>query len=235
MRPGRRTFATHYPTVDREARAGEWSKGFADLPPACADSVARFSRLLLESPIELGECGEVVASDPGLTALVLHLGAELDHSIPEGQRFALTDYIVTCGRDLLLATCDQIDALDESGSIVHVRQHSLLTAYMARALAPEMNVDPSTAYVAGLLHDLGGFVLRGQIPTLDPHSALYARVGVECARQWRLPRFVIEAMSVSAGREQGSGNRLVDVVRCACECSQVRLANAETTRSQLVC
>ena len=98
-------------------------------------------------------------------------------------------------------------------------KHSLLTAYVAVAVAartPGVVTDPSLAYTAGLIHDIGKIVISHALsdgPQRDllglieqQHCTLmeaeravlgtdHAEVGACLLRQWKLPEILIEAVA----------------------------------------
>lgn len=95
-----------------------------------------------------------------------------------------------------------------------VRQHSLMAAYIARGLAEMAGLSQDTAFVAGLLHDFGRFVLISEFaehyqPVLEMHrSSLrpiteleqallgfnHAQVGAELAHAWHYPERIEQAI-----------------------------------------
>lgn len=97
-------------------------------------------------------------------------------------------------------------------------RHSLLTAYVAvavTAVARRVNIDPSIAYTAGLVHDIGKIVITHTLDAAtqtkmrelivsNEHSLVeaerlilgtdHAEVGACLLRKWGLPELLIEAV-----------------------------------------
>jgi putative nucleotidyltransferase with HDIG domain len=90
-------------------------------------------------------------------------------------------------------------------------RHSVATAVVAQQLAPKHKVSPQTAFMAGLLHDLGKVAIAinpGSTPQplevkddqrpVDAERALLGRshdeVGGALAASWRLPADLVEAI-----------------------------------------
>jgi putative nucleotidyltransferase with HDIG domain len=98
-------------------------------------------------------------------------------------------------------------------------RHSLVTAYAAEKVLKAVSVvpmDPSIAYTAGLVHDLGKVVIshalngqsqelirriveRGDRPLLELEREVlgvnHAEIGAWLLRQWRLPECITEAVA----------------------------------------
>lgn len=97
-------------------------------------------------------------------------------------------------------------------------RHALSTAVAASEIAARsgLGVEPQQAYVAGLLHDIGRFVLQEELsadegaafvpdwsrdpaPCAVEHAALgidHTEIGLAAAREWRLPRELWAALRV---------------------------------------
>ncbi len=202
--------------------------------PVDAERAAHLAHLLRESPIDLAECAHLTCSDPGLAAVVIRLAASHDAPV-NATRFSVTDCIVEIGSDALLYELDRLLFQPESPFISEVRQHSLLAAHIAQAFAPVLSVDPELAYIAALLHDFGRLISGTGIHAIAGHSALYCSVGEACAREWKFPAILVDVIAAITGKPVRSENKLINLVHCACECSQVRLTASEQLRAQLVC
>jgi len=97
--------------------------------------------------------------------------------------------------------------------------HSLITATAAESVAneiSEMNIEPSVAFTAGLLHDIGklvmgqaltpdsqqairGLISRGNVSRVDAERQVlgtdHAEVGASLLQSWRLPEDIVEAVA----------------------------------------
>jgi putative nucleotidyltransferase with HDIG domain len=122
-------------------------------------------------------------------------------------------------------------------------RHALSCAVAAGEIAARsgLDVEPQQAYVAGLLHDIGRFVLVDDVPadegaafvpdwSRDPGPCAleraavgtdHAEIGLAAAREWRLPRELWAAMRVHHQHDDLAGvvpehvGRLVRVVQQA--------------------
>lgn len=110
-------------------------------------------------------------------------------------------------------------------------RHSLATAVAARLLAPHLQVNPETAFTAGLLHDLGTLVLATRFPAehalirsyrqahdcqmADAELAVmgidHAQVGSALAAYWKFPLAIQQAVADhhAIARLDGGGLPLV--------------------------
>ncbi|APA67745.1 HDOD domain-containing protein [Janthinobacterium sp. 1_2014MBL_MicDiv] len=114
-------------------------------------------------------------------------------------------------------------------------RHSLATAVAARMLAPHLQVNPETAFTAGLLHDLGTLVLatrftaehaliRSYRQTHDCQMAEaelavmgidHAQVGSALAAYWKFPAAIQQAVADHHAIERLDGGGLPLVVHVA--------------------
>ena len=113
-------------------------------------------------------------------------------------------------------------------------RHSIAAAVSAGLIAREIRTDESTAFMAGLLHDVGRLVLvtcfpdRQSLlePGATPESFLAAEraifgldhvaVGVELARHWNFPAVIAEAIGGHHAPPRDGPLTLVDLV-CAAD------------------
>ncbi len=114
-------------------------------------------------------------------------------------------------------------------------RHSLATAVAARLLAPHLQVNPETAFTAGLLHDLGTLVLATRFPAehalirgyrqahdcqmADAELAVmgidHAQVGSALAAYWKFPAAIQQAVADHHAIERLDGGGLPLVVHMA--------------------
>lgn len=132
-------------------------------------------------------------------------------------------------------------------------RHALSCAVAAAEIASQakLGIAPQQAYVAGLLHDIGRFVLVDDVPadegaafvpdwSRDPGPCAleraavgidHAEIGLAAAREWRLPRELWAAMRVHHQHDDLAGvvpehvGRLVRVVQQADALSEFLLAS----------
>lgn len=118
-------------------------------------------------------------------------------------------------------------------------RHSLVTALLTprvMALSKQFNTDTSTAYTAGLMHDIGKLVIgqtldaatRAEIhrlveeekrSLLDAEKSVigcdHAEIGACLLRQWRIPQVIIEAVEHHHNPPLDKGAQLSAVVHVA--------------------
>jgi len=114
-------------------------------------------------------------------------------------------------------------------------RHAIATALTARGLAQQLRMDEDSAFMAGLLHDIGRLALATQfpaetgqvlqyardedLPTLDAERQLldidHLAVGVLIATHWHFPPAVVAAIGHHHAPGPGTVRTIVDVVHAA--------------------
>ncbi len=137
-----------------------------------------------------------------------------------------------------------VEALSGMGSkkdMAGYWSHAMATAAAAQALAPFVNrrTDPEEAFIAGLMHDIGAYVLAASVPEtyaeilelpaserlqkeLDETGFTHAKLGQGLLKFWELPESFSDAaryhhdVEVAAGGEQPLTNlvALADILAC---------------------
>jgi putative nucleotidyltransferase with HDIG domain len=176
------------------------------------------SRLLRTSNEDTSvvELEKIAGSDPVLAGKLL--GAA--NSALFGSRFEivrLRDAIMRLGiaeaRKILLASC--FAGFFASKPLQDLWEHSQAVAGEAGDLAALAGVDPETAYLAGLVHDIGRLVfvkmpaeqrireqewLAAGFPLCYAETLAYgldhAAMGAQCLRGWELPEGIVEAVGL---------------------------------------
>ena len=183
--------------------------------------IARLAALDLDSPDANEEIVALVRSDPPLALRLmrlansaLHANAEID-TIPEAiQR------VGTAGLANVILALSVVEVF-----VPHTRGqrnlwiHSIQTALAARRLAalrPDAGLGMEECFLAGLLHDIGRFVIFEHRPedmarldeaeVSNPHELVaaelqvcgfdHATLGYEVCRRWNLPESVCEMVRV---------------------------------------
>lgn len=170
-----------------------------DLPgvPVLAATLLKMELELHESSTDLRGFSEAVLGDAGATIQILRIAGS-EYGSASDRPVRLEDCISALGpRACLNATARGclIKGIRQHAS-VEMWTHSRETAQYFKLLAARSssNVSPDQAYLAGLLHCLGALpaVLdwKGCGISDDP-----ARVALELAELWHLPRFVREFFS----------------------------------------
>jgi putative nucleotidyltransferase with HDIG domain len=160
------------------------------------------------------ELESIAATDPVFTAKLL--GAA--NSALHGSRMNIVSPLqailrlgIPESRRVLLASC--FSGLFASKSLQDTWDHSQSVAVRACDLAPLCGIDADSAWVAGLLHDIGRLAfyrLPGRLrvceqywiaagfPAVYAESLAYgtdhAAIGAECLRAWELPAAIVEAV-----------------------------------------
>ncbi len=196
----------------RKLALPEHSRAAAKLPvmPRAASRLLRTT----DNGTSPAELESIAASDPVIAAHLLSAA----NSARFGSRFeisSLSQAVMRVGvpeaRKILLAGC--MAGLFASKQLKDLWEHSRTVAETAWTLAGECGLDAETAYVAGLLHDIGrlGFStfpaamqaseqdwLNAGFPRVYAETLVYGRdhaeYGAHLLRDWALPGGIVEAV-----------------------------------------
>ncbi len=183
--------------------------------PVMPAAVSRLLRIS-EDAISTLELEKIAASDPVLSARLL--GAA--NSAQFGSRFEiirLREAILRVGvpeaRRIAIACC--LAGLFASRALKELWEHSQVVADMMLSLAHFCGIDTETAYLTGLLHDIGrlGFTvfpadrraqeagwLQAGFPRVYAEALAYgadhSRLGAEILRAWDLPERIVDAVAL---------------------------------------
>lgn len=183
----------------------------------------------------------IVATDPALTMAALRLANSSFYGV-SGRVATLRDAVQTLGLNTLSAAVmtaavmagfqrSECAGFDMAGAW----RHAVATALSAEALAGAREVDVGTAYVAGLVHDIGRIALaahfpaefsavlarmadRDEMPVEAERELLgldHAQVGAMIAGHWRLAPVVVEAIAGHHELQAGAAQGLHDVLHVA--------------------
>jgi len=185
------------------------------------DSWQRIDVVISRPAANTAQIAEAIASDPALSLRLLRMANSPMFGLSQRvERLSQAVHLIGTRqlRELALAA-SIIDMLAGSGRrerVVAFLRHSTATALFARALASrrrEPNVE--RVFVAGLLHDLGGFVIEQADPNLAAanlatamaqgkpleqveHNALgfdHATLGGALIERWKLPLSLSEPVA----------------------------------------
>lgn len=138
----------------------------------------RLQERLRDPSCGMDEVARVVESDAATVASVLRTV----NSAAFGVRYPISNIqqaVVYLGanmlRNLVISTCPSV----QSELSVEAQLHVLLTAYIAREILHEDRYASETAYLAGVLHDIGKRVLETASPS--DHAAASSSMGL---RSW---------------------------------------------------
>jgi len=174
--------------------------------PVLPIATLRLMRTSAET-VSVSEVEAIAASDPVLAGRLLsaaNSGLFGSRSEISSLRQAVLRLGVPYARKALLAGC--CGTLFASASLARLWDHSKLVAATAHELAGECGYDQETAYVAGLLHDVGRIIteccppkikveeqslLAAGFPLVYAETLMYgadhAALGADLLRTWQLP------------------------------------------------
>lgn len=151
--------------VARQNRKLALMAALSDGLPTLPAYVFELNSLLAATPVNLKRVGEVIRTDPSLTAQLLRLC----NSAFLGCRERITHIehaVMLVGTErlrTLVLTCSLVEYVGNrvrSEDIQSFWQHSFLTAALSERLARAIShPQPEQAYLAGLLHDIGALPL----------------------------------------------------------------------------
>jgi putative nucleotidyltransferase with HDIG domain len=195
------------------------------LVPAMPAIAVQCMRLLDDPNQTFKNVGEVIAKDPVLASRVLRLANSA--AFPgKTQATTLEQSIARMGTEgLKLAIChysmyQAFSSKDEriQAAFRGIWEHSLAVALIAKEIAGQLDdsttADPSTVYLAGLLHDVGKPVVaallleaeklmsvhKASMPWISPSvwrqvvDKSHRNIGVALAKRWNLPAAIGKAI-----------------------------------------
>lgn len=181
-------------------------------PPVSPATLPLVVRTLAEPDVDDAALVAVVAHDQGLAARVL-AAASSARPGPAGPVADLAEAVAIVG-PAGVHTLAIGAALDPDGVLPGCPGHAVLVATAARLLAPVAGVQPSDAFAAGLLHDLGELLLLQARPaeyasmhgTFQTHHGQlraekeafgtdHALVAAEHLLDWRVPDVIADAVA----------------------------------------
>jgi putative nucleotidyltransferase with HDIG domain len=183
---------------------GEWEAtldGLTPMIPALALEIAWLAR---DPEISAAALAEAVAHDPILAVNVVRL-ANSAFSASAVPITSLDDAVVRVGtravRQLVTAACltSRLRNPKTYGADARaVVDHSVRTGYIATVLAERIGGDPDAAFLCGLLHDIGKFVIlklahddrpipptMGEVRLKACVASRHAAVGARALARWR--------------------------------------------------
>ncbi len=225
--------------MDLGARRAAVLQAIEDLPPL--NGVARhLIGLLGDDRVSARDLDHVIRNDQALTARVLRVANSSVYG--KSRRIAsLTDAVILLGdgrlSDLVLgvSAADAIGADEGDAFLQAAWDHSIDCAAVARAVAGMTDVvSADTAFVAGLMHDIGLLVMMRAAPAEmamvlagDPEDPLAAerrllglnhpQVGQRMLEKWHLPNALCEAVRLhhAPDRKFTATNPLINQVALA--------------------
>jgi putative nucleotidyltransferase with HDIG domain len=159
-----------------------------DSLPSLPALYAELVEALASEESSVQQVGAIIAKDPGLTAKILKVVNSSFFGLP--QKVSTPDKAVgLLGLDLVQTivlasgTFDKFEKVRLRGfSIEQMWDHAMATALMAKIIAREARLDPTevdTAFMAGLLHDIGKLIVAANMPD-DYHAVVAYMVANDC-------------------------------------------------------
>lgn len=209
--------------------------------PALPEVVHQALAAIGDETSTLDDCARQIERDPGLTASTLRLANSAFFGVASrvGTVREAIDILGTRTVGMLLTAAALATRFGDLGGagfrFTAFCRHAAATATAARAIAPRGSAEPTLAFVAGLLHDIGRLALAAECPDAFDTATRWAReadlandeaeravlgvdhaaVGAALAADWRLPAAVVAAIAGHhAPAAEGAGS-LADVVHVA--------------------
>jgi len=164
------------------------------LPPAPGTYLA-LCRTLARSTSSMKDVLPIIEGDIGLCAKVLQVVNSAFFGLPR-RISSLLEAVNYLGTSTIKNLAVAVEALrgDSLGGEILPRDlqwHSLLTAQLARRMMGADPIRADEAFLAGILHDVGRFLIpRGDTTGLD-----HALLGAYLLDLWGLPQAVVEAVA----------------------------------------
>jgi HD-like signal output (HDOD) protein len=189
--------------------------------PSMPEVASRLLRSFNDDRMGMTELAALISQDQGLSVKLLRMANSARYS-PRHAISTIKDAAATIGmsalRDLALAACVS-GAFPNTGNFDRLRfwRQCLATAGHARMLAQACDIDPDTAYLAGLVMRTGELLMlmsepetvalaeeRASAPDslLDHEMALmqctHLDVTAELARRWHFPDELVKGLAAAA-------------------------------------
>lgn len=185
------------------------------MPAIVTDILASFDN----EQIDVATMVQKISRDQAIVARVMRVANSAFFGL-SGQVGSISEAIAVLGfnnlRSLVVAAAmiDAFPHFEETGNSLPFWHHSIGTATCARVLAKRVGIHQETAFLAGLLHDIGWLVMMVYLPqtqvvprqchgdTVDQMLAAervafgfdHAMLGGAVARRWHLPEAIAEAI-----------------------------------------
>lgn len=233
-------------TIDqlREQVLRDLSRGTSDLP-ALPRGVGEALKLARSGDFELDHAAKLAESDPPIAARILATANSALYSRGDAissVRRAVVRLGVQTVRDVLYqaAYSSMLIRVPRFQAVVEESfHHGVTTARIARRIAATHGLDPDTAFLAGLLHDLGrarlwkllaSRVPSGGVPDEDLAAIveeLHPKAGSDLAAAWQLPQEVVDSCLFHREPGQRPYPRVVAVANWLARVCEGRLTDDE--------
>lgn len=217
-------------------------QGLISLP----EVAIKISSMVDDPNVSVDEIGEMISQDPALTIRVLAIANSPFYGLSSEVSTIARAVTVLGTKQLTDVVLSTATTNAFAGIPIHVISvddfwyHSLYCGLLAQELSSKHNPPlRDSMFVAGLLHDIGHLVMFNKIPDLI-HDALlrtvqgeslplymeerevigfdHAQVGAALAREWHLPKYLVECMEFHHEPEKAKNFKL--------EATLIHIANA---------
>lgn len=209
--------------------------------PAAPAVVTQLAECLGRDEVDPRTVARLIAQDPVLAAKCLSLA---NSSVYGLQRRVATiqDALSVVGQQAIatmvssMAVAGRFQQLQIPGyELRNFWLHSVCTALVARALAKHSRVNPDTAFIAGLLHDIGKLALASRFPehfsrvieyqrredirAIDAEKKMlgftHAQIGEAVAEEWKFSAEVARAVAGHHEPEAHPASTLTSLIHVA--------------------
>lgn len=197
----------------------ETRKRLADLPPL-PTSLSEVVQALRTGDLSSERCIELIERDPALAARCLRLANSPFYGRP-GKIGSVYGAVTMLGLRTVMSLLTAV-SLQHAFKPEHCPgfqldvywRHAMGVAMTASVLAPRLGLDPSEAFLAGLLHDIGELMLvvlqpdaqeeirrrvrSGEMAEVVEQEVLaidHVALGASIAQQWHFPQAIVDAIA----------------------------------------
>lgn len=238
--------------------------------PVLPDHITKISTMLSDDNTGALQIAAAIAQDQGLTTKILKIANSVYYG-RISQVISLNEAVAVIGfsniKSMLYALF--VDQLSSGGSeetcdyLKVIWKHSLATALISSLIIEELcPADKETAYIAGLLHDIGELILLKYEPEiyinlikeikLDPEMPgiiteesiigfTHADLGAEVTKKWNLPREIKNIVFFHHNSSEADQDRrliecirLADLLTSVIKCGGTDIENTIETASKLI-
>ncbi|MBL8025997.1 MAG: HDOD domain-containing protein [Fibrobacteres bacterium] len=197
-------------------------EGIDDLPPA-GPQFLETQRLICDGKHDAGKVASYLEKDLALSAKVLRIANSVVYGGRYGEIGSLPQAIARLGMDEVCRLTMAVKAMaifEKSSGVVDPMEfwhHSIAVAMVTRnivAVSKHVNSDPGQTYIAGLMHDIGIFIMdryfpdvyrkvresaaaKGELVHIAEKRLLgieHGEIGAVILEKWRFPEVIVTAV-----------------------------------------
>jgi len=209
--------------------------------PVLSKVVSKALDLMDKDDLDFNEIAETLQHDPGISSRVLKLANSSFYGL-SGQIASMKEACTVLGiytlRNILLSAA-ALECFPVDVHAVFDREalwlHSFCVAGISKFIARNQRLDHDAAFTAGLLHDIGKFVLDSSFPNefkeVLKHSDQdkypqykvekevlgidHSSIGSHLARKWNFPDVVVSSIASHHDVNEPLSTPIIDVVHIA--------------------